>query len=224
MKCPHCDVAFHEDKETWYDHLASVEKVEGLVFWVCGVITCPECLEVIVCLGISLKDDETPEEWQIIYPRSRPPKVSSDIPEPLKADYIEAHQVLPISPKASAALSRRVLQSILYEQGYNHRNLFDQIKEVLVEKHPDKVLPTGLRSWIQAVRRFGNFSAHPITDLTSLQVIDVDPEEAEWCLQIIYALFDHYYVEPALNAKKLGDLDQKLLRAGIKPIGPQANT
>ena len=86
-----------------------------------------------------------------------------------------------------------------------------------------KFSPQGLRSWIQAVQRFGNFSAHPITDLTSLQVIDVDPEEAEWCLQIIYALFDHYYVGPALNAKKLGDLDQKLLRAGIKPIGPQAN-
>ena len=52
----------------------------------------------------------------------------------------------------------------------------------------------------------------------------MEPDEAEWCLRIIDALFDHYYVGPALNARMLGDLDQKLQQAGIKPIGPQAGT
>ena len=110
---------------------------------------------------------------------------------------------------------------MLNEQGYNQRNLYDQIQQVLAERDPNRVLPTGLRSLLEAVRRFGNFSAHPITDLTSLQIIDVEPAEAEWCLGIIDALFDHYYVRPALDKKMLNDLDQKLQQAGINPIKPK---
>ena len=220
MKCPRCDVAFHEDDNTWVDQFATVAFDDGSLHWACGVITCPECTGVIIGLGTTRHEYTPPEVWSIVYPSSPPPKVSSDVPEALRADYIEAHQVLPISPKASAALSRRVLQGILNGQGYNQRNLYDQIQKVLAEEDPNKVLPTGLRGLMQAVHRFGNFSAHQITDLTTLQIIDVDPEEAEWCLGIIDVLFDHYFVGPALNAKMLSDLDQKLEQAGIKPIGP----
>ena len=59
--------------------------------------------------------------------------------------------------------------------------------------------------------------AHPITDLTSLQIIDVEPGEAEWCLEIVAGVLDHYYVKPAANAKKLDELNQKLKQAG-KPL------
>ena len=224
MRCPHCDVAFHEDENTWDDQLVEAPKAGGDGYWACGMITCPECTGVIVCLGTSELAGGNSQDFHIIYPSSPPPKVSGDVPEALRVDYIEAHSVLLISAKASSALSRRVLQSILNDQGYNRRNLYDQIQEVLAENHQDKVLPSGLRSLIQAVHRFGNFSAHPITDSTGLQIIDVEPEEAEWCLEIIDALFDHYYVGPALNAKRLSDLDQKLQQAGINPIGPQAQT
>ena len=66
---------------------------------------------------------------------------------------------------------------------------------------------------MDAVRSFGNFSAHPVNDVTTLQIIDVEPDEAAWCLEIIEALFDHYYVRPAANAEKLANLDQKRKRA-----------
>ena len=226
MKCPRCDVAFHEDAETWTDHFATTEGGDGRWLWACGVITCPECIGVIVCLGTTPYEYDTPKEWQIIYPGPATPeaKVSGEVPEALRGDYIEACQVASISAKASAALSRRVLQAMLNEQGYSQRNLYEQIQSVLAEKDPDKILPTGLRSLLEAVRRFGNFSAHPITDLTSLQIIDVEPAEADWCLRIIDALFDHYYVRPALDKRMLSDLDQKLQQAGINPIQPQNGT
>ena len=70
---------------------------------------------------------------------------------------------------------------------------------------------------MDAIRNFGNFSAHPITDVTTLQIIDVQPEEAEWCLEIISDLFEHYYVKPAIDSQKLADLNQKLANAGKPP-------
>ena len=122
-----------------------------------------------------------------------------------------------MSAKASAALSRRVLQAILIDQGYAKKNLYGQIDGVLNESDSKKALPQGLHEIIDAIRQFGNLSAHPITDITSLQVIDVEPEEAEWCLEIIEGLFDHYYVRPARSKSKRAALDKKLSRAGKPP-------
>ena len=140
-----------------------------------------------------------------------------DVPDSFKADYVEACNVLLVSPKASAALSRRVLQGILKDNGYQSSNLAKQIDAVLAESDPNKVLPQTIRETIDAVRNFGNFAAHPITEVTSLQVIDVEPEEAEWCLEIIEAIFDHYYVTPAKVAEKRKQLNQKLSQTGKPP-------
>jgi hypothetical protein len=70
---------------------------------------------------------------------------------------------------------------------------------------------------IDAVRNFGNFSAHPIDDKTALQIIDVDPHEAEWCLQILEESFEHFYVGPAIAKARRTNLDAKLAAAGKPP-------
>ena len=70
---------------------------------------------------------------------------------------------------------------------------------------------------VDAIRNFGNFSAHPITDQTSLQVIDVEEHEAEYCLDILDAVFDHYYVRPEHAKKQRAALDAKLKAAGKPP-------
>jgi len=80
-----------------------------------------------------------------------------------------------------------------------------------------KALPTGVHSTLDAIRNFGNFSAHPITDQTTLQIIDVEDHEAEYCLDILDALFDHYYVRPADAKRKRAALDAKLKAAGKPP-------
>ena len=104
-------------------------------------------------------------EHFIVYPRFpvRSP-IDDAVPESLTKDYVEACNVLPISPKASAALSRRVLQAVLNDKGYRSGSLAIQIESVLDESHPNKVLPSPIRTMIDAVRNFGNFAAHPITD------------------------------------------------------------
>jgi hypothetical protein len=125
--------------------------------------------------------------------------------------------VLPISEKASAALSRRCLQAILSCQGYAQRDLAQQIDALLNEQDPAKAISSGLRTTVDAIRNFGNFSAHPVTDQTTLQVIDVEPQEAEWCLDILEEMFDHYYVRPAEAAARKAALDAKLSAAGKPP-------
>jgi hypothetical protein len=45
-------------------------------------------------------------------------------------------------------------------------------------------------------------------------VIEVEPHEAEWCLEIIEELFEHFYVGPAVAEAKKAALDAKLVAAG----------
>ena len=63
---------------------------------------------------------------------------------------------------------------------------------------------------IDAVRQFGNFSAHEKKSLRTLQIIDVEPGEAELCVEIVEGLFEHYYVRPVIETEKLEKVNEKL--------------
>jgi hypothetical protein len=139
------------------------------------------------------------------------------VPANIAQDYTEACLVLPVSPKASAALSRRCLQNILRAHGYTAKDLAKEIDLLLNDADPKKAIPQSLRISIDSIRNFGNFSAHPITDLTTLQVIDVEEHEAEWCLEILEQMFNHFYVQPAEAAARKAALDAKLTAAGKPP-------
>jgi hypothetical protein len=78
-------------------------------------------------------------------------------------------------------------------------------------------IPLRLRETIDAIRHFGNFSAHPIDDKTAIQIIEVEPNEAEWSLEILEECFDHFYVGPAVARAKKAALDPKLAAAGKQP-------
>jgi hypothetical protein len=110
------------------------------------------------------------------------PETPSEIP-------LIACNVLPISPKASAALSRRCLQNILHGAGYKADDLLAEADLLLNKSDPKKAIPLRLRETIDTIRRFGNFSAHPINDKTALQIIEVEPHEAEWFLDTLEECF-----------------------------------
>jgi hypothetical protein len=137
-----------------------------------------------------------------------------EVPPDIAQDYREACLVLPFSPKASATLSRRCLQNILNQKGYKAGSLATQLDLLLNEKDPLKAVPLRLRASVDGIRNFGNFGAHPIDDTTTLQVIDVEPHEAEWCLETIEELFEHFYVAPAAVRARKAQLDAKLASAG----------
>ena len=209
MKCPHCGTAFHDD---WrLNGIVTQDKPGGPAHQVAivRVTTCPSCSNRTYFARIGDGED------RMIFPigANRGP-VPAEVPSSIASDYIEACNTLPISAKASAALSRRCLQNILRAHGYKAKDLATEIDLLLGEKDASKAIPSTLRATIDGIRNFGNFSAHLVTDVTSLQVIDVEPEEAEWCLEILEEAFDHFYVAPAVAAKKKAALDAKLAAAG----------
>jgi Domain of unknown function (DUF4145) len=103
---------------------------------------------------------------------------------------------------------------MLHANGYKAKDLSKEIDALLNEPDPKKALPHKLRETVDGIRNFGNFAAHPIDDRTALQVIDVEEHEAEWCLEIIEDLFEHFYVGPAMAKAKKAQLDAKLAAAG----------
>ena len=222
MKCPHCSIHFHEHWDQGNFECAGncvwFQDGSKKYFWMYQTGRCPACDEWIIQIGTRSEHRHIPSDWRQVYPvgANRGP-VSSDVPSEIAHDYIEACNVLPISPKASAALSRRCLQNVLRAHGYKAGDLAKEIDLLLNETDPKKALPHKLRMTVDGIRNFGNFSAHPINDKTTLQVIDVESHEAEWCLEIIEEMFDHFYVAPAAAKAKKAALDAKLVAAGKPP-------
>lgn len=224
MDCPHCGKAFHDNwssSHLWRQNAAGSSfwrrEEGGHVEWYGKTTICPACNDIIVrLLALFTNNPNKPDykEFQV-YPQNilRKP-TPKEVPQDIKDDYEEACNVIPISHKASAALSRRCLQAILRGQGYNQKDLAQQIDALLKEPSLAKAIPTALRDTVDVIRSFGNFSAHPITDQTTLQIIEVEEGEAEWCLEILDEMFDHYYVKPQRAADRKAALNAKLAAAG----------
>lgn len=217
MKCPHCLVEFHDRPR-----YAEIGKdVDGI--WKIKALTCPSCQKNIFFLqqleeqtyssipGIISVEQVLISEI-LIRPKAinRQP-VSMEVPGVFANDYKEACLVIVDSPKASAALSRRCLQNIIREKlGIKKKDLFQEIQEVI-----DKgLLPSDLLESLDAVRNIGNFAAHPIKSQSSGEIVDVEPHEAEWNLDVLEMLFDYLFDRPALIKKKKDAFNLKLSDTG----------
>jgi len=214
-KCPHCLVSFHPD----FKRQILMSDKDGT--WDALHSLCPTCAKAIIILerGKASFSKEgrhlAVEEVLLVYPKgSVRPTPPTEVPAHIAEDYAEACRVLQDSPKASAALSRRCLQSVLREAAHvNSGDLSNEIQEVI-----DKGgLPSHLSENIDAVRQIGNFAAHPNKSKQSGTIVPVEPGEAEWSLDILDALFDFYYVQPSVLKAKRTALNAKLQDAGKKP-------
>jgi len=183
---------------------------------------CPECRKPIVFLEAS-KVLESGGDTTVSIPRfmAYPQNVSprplpAEVPDPYRRDFEEAVAVLPFSPKASAALSRRNLQAVMRDKaGVKKGDLRDEIQEVL----DSGAVPSFIAKDLDAVRNIGNFAAHPSKRASTGEIVDVEPGEAEWSLNVLESMFDFYFVQPALAEKRraalnatLGDLKKPPLR------------
>jgi hypothetical protein len=214
MKCPHCGISFHDGWATnpFVRDNALLSDIDGR--WSYRTTVCPECKKATIDIGLPV-DSMGNVFWGRVYPvgANRGP-VPGEVPERIAKDYIEACNVLAISPKASAALSRRCLQHMLRSHGYKAKDLANEIDLLFNETDPLKALPIRLRQTIDAIRNLGNFAAHPNENKATLEIIDVEPHEAEWCLETIEELFEHFYVGPAVAAAKKAALNAKLASGG----------
>lgn len=213
MKCPHCIVEFHDNPGT-------IELGEDVnKRWRIISRNCPNCKKNIYHLqnyeyksvgGHTMRPDIISEI--LVRPKiaNRPP-VAIEVPKEFAIDYSEACLVLADSPKASAALSRRCLQHVIREKlKIKRKDLFQEIQEVI----DGGLLPTDVLDSIDSIRNVGNFAAHPIKSQSSGEIVEVEPHEAEWNLDVLEMLFDYLFVRPAAIQKKRDALNSKLNDAG----------
>lgn len=215
MKCPHCLIEIHSNVERIYIG----EDSDGN--WAIFKFKCPNpaCNKFIFYLAngawngysiINMKREI------LVWPRafSRTP-LSPEVPSEYSNEYNEASVILSDSPKASAALSRRCLQRLLRDvQKVKPGDLSNEIQQLI----DSKTLPSHLVDSIDAIRNIGNFGAHPIKSKQSGEIFDVEPGEAEWNLDVLESLFDHYFIQPSLIKKKRDQLSAKLAEAGKPPM------
>lgn len=198
MQCPICFIGIHADWQgfttgdvTSENHRYQLQKMQ-----------CPECRNDLVRFWIVLgnTNDGVDREGFLI-PLVKKQKPLSDLVPKKYADlYIESSIVLPYSPRASAALSRTCLQGLLREYGkVTHGRLFDEIKQII---NADS-LPSRLAELLDVIRTIGNDATHPNKYQTTGEIIPVEKKEAEWGLEILNELFDHYIIKPDLQGKKL---------------------
>ena len=213
-KCPHCltvvqfaeiTLRFGED-ERYVGHSPVIVNTKNDRVRL-DIAECPSCHRPIISM-------ERESKIRSLYPLgSARPLVPSEVPSHIAEDYSEACLVLPFSPKASAALSRRCLQAVLREAGgSNKNNLVGQIEEVFPK------LPSHLQESLDAVRSIGNLATHPTKSTSTGTIVEVKLGEAEWNLDTLEALFDFYYVQPAKTKQKRKELDEKLKDAGKRPL------
>lgn len=218
-RCPHCldgvqftSVELH-CAHAHYTGTSFIAKTQGERYEF-ALFECPTCSKATLKLTVYSKPDSNTGVLSQIYPLgSARPSVPPEVPANIAKMYREAALVLPFSEEASAALSRRCLQTILTDAGKaTKRDLADQIDEVLPS------LPSYLQKQVDAIRNTGRFAAHPIKSQSSGQIVEVEKGEAEWNLDVLEMLFDFYYVQPAKIAQKRQALDQKLKEAGKPPM------
>jgi len=222
MKCPHCIVEVNPDFRELYLGKDSESS------WSVLVMICPNpnCGKMIIDLASGLPNtDHYGKPMNSLFvirnrhtvkplSSSRPP-VPSEVDEKFAKDYNEASMILNLSSKASAALSRRCLQNILRDKaGVKPGNLANEIQQII----DSKSLPSHLSESIDAIRNIGNFAAHPLKSTSSGEIVDVESGEAEWLLDVLEALFDFYFVQPALLKLKKDALNKKLADIGKPPM------
>jgi len=137
------------------------------------------------------------------------------VPESLATLYDEASAVADDSPRAAGALLRRALQQLIRDYfGIQKATLDAEITELI----DGNLVPGYISEIVDSVRVVGNFAAHPIKSTNSGEVIDVEPGEVDLSFDVLDALFEFCYVEPARIAVKKAALNAKLEDAGKPPL------
>lgn len=220
MKCPYCATTVHMNwSETTLENKHSEESYlrDGYAI---QYGFCPECCNLVIQLqhGMSLGWNENGywvdqiDEEQLIYPRyATARKLHEFIPHQYAELFRESEEVNNISPRASATLSRYLLQMLLHEELHIHkRNLEEELKELEGMNN----VPSKLVSMLQIMRRIANFGAHPKKSTNSSEIVEVEEGESAIMLDLLEEVFDYIFVKPKQQEDFLKTIQEKY---GITP-------
>lgn len=147
---------------------------------------CPNCR--IVSVSITGVGDQFKDRTVWFHPLSTAMQYPEYIPESIRMDYEEAYAILNLSPKASATLTRRCLQSMIRDfWKIKPDKLNNEIYSIADKVDPD------VKNVLDALRQMGNIGAHPEKDINT--IVEIEPGEAEKMIKIIEYLMDEWYIK-----------------------------
>lgn len=199
--CPYCSMTMTVSHDTYRTRETSFESTGGYSKYHPSVgnmaddsciqiefYKCPNCEEYSILVeGIGSKICNV--KTTNIRPRSLAKQFPAYIPESIRNDYEEACAIVHLSPKASATLSRRCLQSMIRDfwNITGKRRLVDEIDAL------ENKVPATQWKVINSLRRIGNIGAHPEADVNL--IIDIEPDDAKKLISIIELLIKQWYIE-----------------------------
>ena len=176
-------------------HIVVKEPVELSIFNI-DMYHCPQCNNVsFIANGKqSLEGINIP-----LYPNSLAKKFPEFVPKFIREDYEESYSILNLSPKASATLARRCLQSMIRDfWSIKKSRLIDEINELKGK------IPNSQWLAIDSLRKIGNIGAHMEKDVNV--IVDVEHDEAQKLLKLIELLIDKWYVARHDEEELLSDI------------------
>lgn len=214
-ECPHCGrgVTFQLTHETGRKppmDTAYVYVGDGLSSVGCTIFAsrCPSC-QGLVLSGHFRTQRMQPgafptfkESTQLLWPPSASRPLPAEVDdEEVRRTWDEALATLGISPQSSAALARRCLQHVLRTKGPGKQ---DSLKKEIDAAN----LPSELADALHDLREVGNFAAHPTKDLNTGEIVQVEPGEAEYTLEVLGDVLDHYFVKEKRRAARRAKVEQ----------------
>ena len=139
--CPTCGAYANQNWFSIYVESGHIQQVKDLY-----LSSCTHCLAYMLW-----------REGNIIYPDASPaPLPNPDLPEDIKADYLEARSIINSSPRGAAALFRLCVQKLCKHLGEDGGDINHDIAALV-----KKGLNPKIQKSLDIVRVIGNEAVHP---------------------------------------------------------------
>lgn len=146
FSCPHCNAVAYQSWSKIFvydDEMNDFHEVEYLNASVCGN---PNCRKQSIWFNDKL----------LCPCLSTAPLPYDDMPLDVKEDFLEARNVVEISPRSAAALLRLALQKLMKELGQEGKDINKDIGELV-----KMGLPVKIQQALDSLRVYGNEAVHP---------------------------------------------------------------
>jgi hypothetical protein len=182
-----------------------------------GFAKCDRCQKEYKVWLMELKGNSTDGNWTEAWITPKPdddsirektqfiPKEFSEVAR----NYKEAKDLLEFSPRASAAICRVALESIIADKlKVRERDLYTDINKI----YKENLIPGFYidEDDLHAIRNISAISVHFFKNKKTKAVIDITYDEARLCLSILEDLIEILFVSPAIRKQKKDNFKKKV--------------